>query len=429
MIKIFKNIPGNEKANQKAFKVIAASVLMVGAVGFAIFTSDDSKDNNTTKKSEIKANNLINENDLVKSKWMGDAATNIDKVNAAQTETEKQNQELKEQMKKMQDSIDSLQKEKSETGQEDDKSLFMPIRNGQKPKDAIRDNGTFKNFPMPFGQNNSSGFADNQAQQAQPRYIQTTKMEKLNNTLGMNEVKGSEEDKDEGPRDKNTSNNPAGKEEILPTGSITKIVLLSGFDAPTMSQAKTNPLPIIMKLQNTSILPNRYKYDLRECVVMGEGYGDLSSERVYIRTNNLSCVTRSGKHVDMPFKGMITGEDGKVGLRGRVVTKQGSLIARSLIAGFLDGVGKAFNQSQQYTLVGSGGTTTGTQTMSTGQALQYGALGGASAAAEKLASFYLKMADQISPVIEINARRTADLISTQPTVFKFVENGLEKEKK
>ena len=60
------------------------------------------------------------------------------------------------------------------------------------------------------------------------------------------------------------------KKEFLPTGSITKVTLLSGFDAPTMSAAKTNPLPILMKITDLSILPNRYKYDMRECFAVGE---------------------------------------------------------------------------------------------------------------------------------------------------------------
>lgn len=37
------------------------------------------------------------------------------------------------------------------------------------------------------------------------------------------------------------------------------------------------------------------------------------------------------------------GEDGKAGVRGRVVSKQGQIIAKSLMAGFLGGVSEAFD--------------------------------------------------------------------------------------
>ncbi len=105
--------------------------------------------------------------------------------------------------------------------------------------------------------------------------------------------------------------------EYLPTGMISKVTLLNGMDAPTMAKAKTDPIPVLMKINDMSILPNKFTYDLKECFVLGEGYGDLSSERVYIRTNNLSCISNSGKTIDMPFKGMVTGEDGKAGLHRR----------------------------------------------------------------------------------------------------------------
>ena len=123
---------------------------------------------------------------------------------------------------------------------------------------------------------------------------------------------------------------------------------------------------------------------------------------------------------------MISGEDGKVGLRGEVVTKQGALLAKSLIAGFLTGIGEAFNQSQQYTIAGGTGTTTGVSDMGTSESIKYGAFGGASKAAEKLADFYLKMADQTAPVIEISAGRKVELITTALTTFEIVENKNEK---
>jgi conjugal transfer pilus assembly protein TraB len=213
---------------------------------------------------------------------------------------------------------------------------------------------------------------------------------------------------------------------MLPTGSITKVMLLSGFDAPTMTQAKTNPLPILMKVIDMSILPNKFKYDLRECFIMGEGYGDLSSERAYIRTNNLSCVTTTGKHIDMPFKAMATGEDGKIGLRGVVVTKQGALLARTIIAGFLQGIGESFSQSKQFSVIGGSETTQGVTDMNMGEALNYGAAGGLTTASEKLADFYLKMADQVAPVIEISAQREIELITTGITKFEFIEEKEDK---
>ncbi|EJH1062141.1 TraB/VirB10 family protein, partial [Campylobacter jejuni] len=148
----------------------------------------------------------------------------------------------------------------------------------------------------------------------------------------------------------------------------------------------------------------------------------LTSERAYIRVNNISCVTNKGQKIDMAMKGAATGEDGKLGLRGEVVTKQGALLARTLIAGFLQGVGEGFaNQNQIVTQNGFGGTTTTNSDMSASATLQAGAFKGLSKSAEKLADFYLKMADQVSPVIEIAAGREINIITTATLELKTLE--------
>jgi conjugal transfer pilus assembly protein TraB len=130
----------------------------------------------------------------------------------------------------------------------------------------------------------------------------------------------------------------------------------------------------------------------------------------------------------MEFKGMISGEDGKIGLRGNVVTKQGAMLARTVIAGFVGSVGEAFEQQGQSVTDSILGTTT-TSAIDGAEALRSGVYGGIGKGAEKLADFYLKMADQTAPVIEISAGRTVDLINTAPIEFKILENSKKEEKR
>ena len=67
--------------------------------------------------------------------------------------------------------------------------------------------------------------------------------------------------------------------------------------------------------------------------MIGAGYGDISAERAYIRTENLSCVRHDGRTLEVKIHGSIFGEDGKVGVRGRLVSKQGRDPRNALIAG------------------------------------------------------------------------------------------------
>lgn len=407
--------PLKSKKNQKILKVILFIALIVLGLGFAVLTSDNEKQVNTVKANEIKKNSLINEEDMIKSKWIGDVSTDLDIANQNVRETITENKMLKEELSEIKDMIKTLK------NQNQAQTFNMSPPSAQQVNSKVGGaNGNqesksfFNSFPQPY---------QNQPPQNEflaPQEKKIVILDAMQDSLNVVQLKKKDEEHKPEPKE---------DEEYLSTGSITKVMILSGFDAPTMSQAKTNPLPILMKILDTSILPNKRKYDLKECFVMGEGYGDLSSERVYIRTNNISCLTQSGNHIDMPFKGMVSGEDGKVGLRGKVVTKQGSLLAKTLIAGFLDGVGKSFQQSQQFTMMGGAGVTTGIREMTAEESLKFGALGGGSKAAEKLADFYLKMADQVSPVIEISAGREVDLISTSLTKFEILEETVHEENK
>lgn len=197
---------------------------------------------------------------------------------------------------------------------------------------------------------------------------------------------------------------------LIPAGAFVKGVLLSGLDAPTGGKAQTSPHPVLIRLVDKAILPNLYKSDIRDCFVIGSGYGDLAAERAYVRLEAVSCVKEGGEVVERRVSGYVSGEDGKVGLLGRVVTKQGALLARMLIAGFVEGIGRIFQQSSTTVVVSPTGTLS---TVDPKQAFQAGIAGGFSEAAKTLVEQYKKLADETYPVVEINAGRRVDVVFLQ----------------
>ena len=96
------------------------------------------------------------------------------------------------------------------------------------------------------------------------------------------------------------------------------------------------------------------------------------------------------------------GEDGRAGMRGRLVTKQGEAIRKAMLAGFADGVSRAFGGGSQIQNQ-SGGTDYG-------QAGQAGFVGGASTALDRIAQYYLDLADQLHPIVEIDSGREVTLV-------------------
>ncbi|MBA1306174.1 TrbI/VirB10 family protein [Stutzerimonas stutzeri] len=212
----------------------------------------------------------------------------------------------------------------------------------------------------------------------------------------------------------------------IPAGSILSGVLVTGMDAPTGKQAQRDPFPSLLRIKSEAILPNRFRADFRECMLIAGGWGDLSSERAYMRAERISCVRNDGTVLEAPIEAYATGEDGKTGLRGRLVSKQGQLIARSLMAGLMEGAASAFDVRQ----VPSINITRGFQDGGDAQApvyeqafdsnaLQAAGARGAGSALERIADYYLEMAESIFPVIEIDAMRNVDFIVNKGMTVKF----------
>ncbi len=208
------------------------------------------------------------------------------------------------------------------------------------------------------------------------------------------------------------ASNPAARDthRYIPSGAFTRAILLGGLDAPTGGQAQRNPQPVLLRLVDNAVLPNHFRSRIKECFVVGAGYGDVSSERAYIRTESLSCVTRGGTAIDVPIKGYVAGEDGKAGMRGRLVSKQGQLLANALLAGVASGIGSAFQQSSTTLSVSPLGTT---GTVDPGKQFEAGLGTGVGRALDRLAQYYISLAEKVFPVIEVDAGRTVDVVITQ----------------
>lgn len=219
---------------------------------------------------------------------------------------------------------------------------------------------------------------------------------------------------------------PAFQSEIfIPAGSILSGNLLNGLDAPTGKGARREPFPVLARLKDEAILPNRYRADVRECFLVSAGYGDLSSERAYIRGESISCVREDGGVIEVPIDAYAVGEDGKVGIRGRVVSKQGQLLANALLAGFLRGFSDAFGRNQIPVILtgGMAGAAAPFQRAFSQDAMEGGALKGAGYAMDRLAHYYMDLAENLFPIIEVDATRKIEFVVQRGTPLKlYVEN-------
>lgn len=197
---------------------------------------------------------------------------------------------------------------------------------------------------------------------------------------------------------------------VLPAGSIISGTLITGMDASSSSSAKREPFPALLRIKAEAILPNRFRMDITDCFIVSSGYGDLASERAYMRAEAISCVKDDGSVLESRIDAYAVGEDGKAGVRGRLVSKEGQLIAKSLMAGFLSGISNAMKPARIPTLSLNPQSNYQVERPDLGVLGQESALGGISSATAEIAKYYLEMARNMFPIVEVDAGRKIDFV-------------------
>ena len=202
------------------------------------------------------------------------------------------------------------------------------------------------------------------------------------------------------------------REVYLPP-SFMEATLLSGLDAPTAGAAKGNPVPVLIRVKAPAVLPNDIKAELTGCFVIADGKGNLATERAELTLVSISCLDRKGKAlIDQKLKGFVVDGDGKIGLRGRIVAKFGSLVARSMLAGFLVGAGDAFKAAATTSSISPLGTT---QTLNTNQIGMAAAGNGLSEGFKEIQKFYMELAEATMPIVEIGPTKRITLVVSEGT--------------
>lgn len=216
-----------------------------------------------------------------------------------------------------------------------------------------------------------------------------------------------------GEAEPSAANTPGGdvKDGIyIPAGSLLSGVLLTGVDAPTGMQSKRDPIPALMRIKHDAILPNRFHSDVKECFVVFGATGDLSTERALMRAETLSCIRRDGGVIEVVIDAYALGDDGKAGVRGRLVSRNGSLVAKAAFASFAEALSQIFRPVAIQGLNTSPGQRTEFQAPDASEALEAAGYAGFGGAMRRLSEYFVDLADEIVPFIEIDAARQVEAV-------------------
>jgi len=197
-------------------------------------------------------------------------------------------------------------------------------------------------------------------------------------------------------------------ETYVPAGTFAKAVALGGADASAAVNAQSNPIPMLFRIIEDGTMPNNEKSHLKGCLATAAVVGDISSERGLIRLETLSCIDKdSSRIVDIAVEGTVFGPEGKNGVRGIPMWREGALLQRAFLAGTLSGLASGITQRYTTNSISPLGNT---QTVNNSDIFKYGAANGVSNAMSKLADYNIQRAEQYHPVLQLSAGTTVDLV-------------------
>ena len=205
---------------------------------------------------------------------------------------------------------------------------------------------------------------------------------------------------------------PKSARSFIPETAYVKGILLGGIAVSTSIGSSSEPVPVVIRITDRGSLPKNFNVDLTHCKIMGSSYGDLSSERAIVRAEVLSCTDPLTELVHTTkIAGQIHGDDGMNGIKGKVVQTSGKHLKNAMIGGMISGfAGSAKGQDQMIiTSFGTGAS----RKKGAGDMLKEGGFAGASNAAEKIADYYIKQAESMSPVLLVSGGTKVDVVFTK----------------
>lgn len=192
---------------------------------------------------------------------------------------------------------------------------------------------------------------------------------------------------------------PKSADNYIPAGTYFNGYLLGGIAVSTALNAPNeNATPVILRLTSGGNLDKESKLDVKRCRITGSAYGDLSSERAIIRLEQLVCK-QDGMWLISNIAGLVYGADGMTGIKGKVIETSGKHLQNAAIGGLVSGFSNSVKGQDSMAIISGSALTTKSKGLK-GMATD-GALSGLSSAGEKLADYYLRQAERMSPVLTI----------------------------
>lgn len=204
----------------------------------------------------------------------------------------------------------------------------------------------------------------------------------------------------------------------LTAGSILSGTLMNGMYVPTGSSANNEPIPGIFRIKREALMPNyNVSAEVVECVIVAAAKPAIESIRVNFRASAITCIREDGTATEDKIMAVSSGPDGTTGVPATLISRNSDMLMKTATAGFLEGLTDIFSQTSLeinsddgvYAISGSD------LARLTGSA----ALGGAGDAMQRLADYFMDIADKMQPTLKVSAGIEVDFLVTSLSVLDF----------
>lgn len=193
---------------------------------------------------------------------------------------------------------------------------------------------------------------------------------------------------------------------------LSQAYMITGAYAPAFETGDEEPLPVLFQAEGDILIANDDTESIDKCMLIGSAKGNMNSQTADIRLHSITCSLAGGtKMIEGQISGWVIGENGIPGVQGDLLHKNGAWLSKTFVSGFLETFSNAFSDtgSTEITFDSEGTAKVGTGS-AVGSNMKNAAAGGLSTVFGKLGEYYLKMAEQIFPVIEVKGGRTVNIL-------------------
>lgn len=390
---------GSNEATRKKQRLLLAGVAGTGLVlsSFWIFSDDKKKDepDDGTEKVEVSTKDLVNRN-LSQQEWMGmsenqfrSMENQLKSVNGQQARLD----QLAQQVEALKGQNQALQA--------DGARVFSAYQaENERLKREVTEQRAAPPAPGPaalYGTGGTQAYKrPEEASGGAPAPMASAEVKMVNFQTA-----------DTGTASRVAKGNTVYTDSVnyLPPNSIASAKVIVGVDASAGVNSQSDPLPVVLRVtgparsvfQNGRLLTTK----IEGCLINGAARGDLSSEKVYVKLQKMTCPQPGGRYAVSEVKGFIA-FGGKTGVRGRVVSREGGLVTQAFIAGLFGGFGRGFSANANSVFQGTNISTNGKRDkLSTGEILEGGFGEGVAQTGDMVSKYLIERAEQYQPVIEM----------------------------